>query len=49
MISKAKVLGEASEALPVIETSYEAGKSIPEISSQALNDECSAAFPIVSW
>ncbi len=46
MMSKAKFLGEASEALPLIETSYAAGSSIPEVSAQARSGECAAALPI---
>jgi hypothetical protein len=46
MMTKAEVLGELSEAVPLIETSYAAGSSIPEVSSQARSGECSAAFPV---
>ncbi len=46
MMSKAEFLGEASEAVPLVETSYAAGSSIPEVSAQARSGECSAAFPV---
>jgi RHS repeat-associated protein len=46
MMSNAEFLGEASEAVPLIETSYAAGSSIPEVSGQARSGECAAAFPI---
>lgn len=46
MIGKAEFLGEASEALPVLEAGYAAGKSIPGVSAQARNGECAAALPV---
>ena len=46
MMSQAEVLGELSEAVPLVETSVAAGNSIPEVSAQARNGECSAAFPV---
>jgi hypothetical protein len=46
MMSKAEVLGEASEALPLAEVSIAAGKSIPEVGEQAREGTCAAAFPI---
>jgi hypothetical protein len=44
--SKAEVLGEASEALPVLEAGYYAGKSIPGRMTEARNGTCAAAFPV---
>jgi hypothetical protein len=46
MMSKAEFLGEASEAVPLAETSYAAANSIPEVSTQARNGECAAALPV---
>jgi len=46
-MSKAEFLGDISEAVPLIDTSVAAGKSIPEVSAQARNGECAAAFPIL--
>lgn len=45
-MSKAEFLGDLSEAVPLIDTSLDAGKSIPGVSEQARNGECAAAFPI---
>lgn len=46
MISKAEFLGEASEAVPLAEVSHAAVSSVPEVTSQARNGDCSAAFPV---
>jgi hypothetical protein len=46
MASEAEFLGEVSEAVPLIETSYAAASSIPEVSAQAQSGECAAAFPV---
>ena len=46
MMTKAEVLGELSEAVPLIETSFAAGNSIPEVSAQARSGECAAALPV---
>jgi RHS repeat-associated protein len=46
IMGKTKLLGEASEAVPLIQTSYAAGSSIPQVSSQARNGTCAAAFPM---
>jgi hypothetical protein len=46
MMSKAELLGEASEALPLAELSVAAVRSIPEVWEQARNGECAAAFPV---
>ena len=46
IMSKAEFLGEASEAVPVAEVSYEAAASIPGVAAQARNGSCAAAFPI---
>jgi hypothetical protein len=45
-MSEAEFLGEASEAIPLIETSYAAGSSMPEVSGQARNGEYAAALPV---
>jgi RHS repeat-associated protein len=47
MASKAEVLGEASEALPVLHAGYYAGKSIGPVSAEARNGACAAAFPVL--
>ena len=46
MMTKAEVLGELSEVVPLVETSVAAGNSIPEVTAQARNGECSAAVPV---
>ncbi len=46
MASKAEVLGEMSEALPVLQAGYYAGKSIGPVSAEARNGACAAAFPV---
>jgi hypothetical protein len=46
IIGKAEVLGKLSEAVPLIQTSYAAGSSIPEVSANARNGACAAAFPL---
>lgn len=42
----AEVLGDASEIVPLVETSVAPTKSIPDVSGQARNGECAAAFPV---
>ena len=46
MMAKAELLGELSEVVPLVETSYAASSSIPEVTDQARNGGCTAAFPI---
>jgi hypothetical protein len=46
MMKNAKFLGEASEALPVLETGYAAGKSIAPVSQAAREGNCAAALPV---
>jgi len=45
-MSKAGVLGDASELLPLGELTYESVASVPEFSHQARKGECAAAFPV---
>jgi hypothetical protein len=46
MVGEAEFLGEASEAVPLVETLYAAASSISEVSAQARSGECTAALPI---
>jgi len=46
MMSKSEVLGEAAEGVALVDVSYAAGKSIPDVSAQARAGTCAAAFPV---
>ncbi len=47
MATKAEVLGELSEAVPIAETGVAAWNATWDVGKEALNGQCAAAFPVL--